>query len=282
MVSLPSVRRNGALPSVVYPFKGILHFLHHPRRIAGPILFSALKSSVLSLLAVIPLFKYGFSAQSHLISKIYLLVVPEASFPWLIHAGAAIASGFLCVFEAFGIMSQIHIHIVGSYPDRFFESVLVERNIIPPPATASASQDPPYEDIDGTKPKVHSVISPVGMMLGAAKEDQSWGEFFVRPIVYLVTLPLSVVPMGGPVLFITIQALFRGGESHKRYFDLYHWNNNQRQGRIEREFWKYQFFGMVASALEMIPFAGFVFGFTSQIGAAMWIADLEEGDDKLA
>jgi hypothetical protein len=38
-------------------------------------------------------------------------------------------------------------------------------------------------------------------------------------------------------------------------------------------------FGVVAFALEMVPFANLVFAFTNTVGAALWAADLErEGE----
>ncbi|KAI7866729.1 hypothetical protein BDF14DRAFT_1809245 [Spinellus fusiger] len=274
MVSLPTLRRNGALPSVVYPFKGIFHFIHHPRRIAGPILLSALKASVLSFIVIIPLFKYGYGIQARLISQLYMAIVPGQHHEWLVHTGASMASIFFCIFESFAATIQIHTYVVGSFPDRFFDTVLQERQILPP-LSSEAVQEPVYTSLDAQKPHKHYALSPVGLMMNCAKQEQSYGEMFVRPILYIATLPLNLIPVAGPFLFMTFQAMFRGGEAHKHYFDLYHWNDDKRQKHIEDSTWSYQLFGMVATTLEMIPFAGFIFNFTSQIGAAMWIADVE-------
>lgn len=38
-------------------------------------------------------------------------------------------------------------------------------------------------------------------------------------------------------------------------------------------------FGIAANLLELIPVVGIFFAFTNQVGAALWAADLEKGQE---
>ncbi|KAI8388323.1 uncharacterized protein BYT42DRAFT_491668 [Radiomyces spectabilis] len=271
-------RLEGPLPAVAYPFRGVLHFIHHPRRIAGPILSSAVKASVLSLVAIVPIVRYGFGPQAQLASRIYLEWRPQDA--WFAGIGASITGGLLCLMESFAVVAQLHQFLVGSVQDRFFDTVLQERGRLPPRAEASRkSHEGTVDDKSGSaRMKKHAFLSPVNIMILTARESDSWRLALLRPLVFLATLPLNFVPVVGPASFVAIQAIFRGGETHKRYFNLHHWSDEKRQQRVEEAFGQYLRFGMLATALEMIPFAGFVFSYTNQIGAAMWITDINQDE----
>ncbi|GJD03938.1 hypothetical protein ColKHC_12763 [Colletotrichum higginsianum] len=73
-------------------------------------------------------------------------------------------------------------------------------------------------------------------------------------IRYLIYLPLNFIPVVGTVIFIALQA------EAKPSMDA---------------------FGLVATALEMIPFASIVFTFTNAVGAALWAADIEAKDTSM-
>lgn len=40
-------------------------------------------------------------------------------------------------------------------------------------------------------------------------------------------------------------------------------------------------FGLVATGLELIPFASMIFSFTNTVGAALWAADIEKKDSSM-
>ncbi|KAF7721255.1 hypothetical protein EC973_005000 [Apophysomyces ossiformis] len=122
----------------------------------------------------------------------------------------------------------------------------------------------------------HRYLSPLNIMFLTSQKEESWGLIFLRPAVFLVTLPLYIIPVAGPAMFLSIQAVFKGGETHKRYFAVYKWTDTQRERRVEYACWQYYRFGMIATLLEMVPFAGFLFSYTNQIGAAMWAMDLHD------
>ncbi|KAI9249670.1 hypothetical protein BDA99DRAFT_541980 [Phascolomyces articulosus] len=291
------------LPPAFYPIRGFLHLVHNYKTLAGPILSSAIKASVLSLLAVVPLVKYGFGPQSRLLSKLYLELRPQDQAKWFLGAGTAATATLLTIMESFAIMGKLGDHFVGSVRDRFFDAILEEHNALPKkkqkkndPSSSSSikagedlveslnvaaekvKKEIP-QDLDQAKAKAHTFLSPINIMTMYAQSEDSWKMFILKPILFLVTLPLNLIPVVGPAAFIGIQGLSRGGQTHKRYFDLYEWTMARRQRQIEQAFYQYHQFGVVATILEMIPFAGFVFSYTNHIGAAMWVMDLKDSNN---
>ncbi|GKT66507.1 regulator of rDNA transcription protein 8 [Colletotrichum tofieldiae] len=71
---------------------------------------------------------------------------------------------------------------------------------------------------------------------------------------YLIYLPLNFIPVVGTVIFIALQV------EAKPSTDA---------------------FGLVATALEMIPFVSVIFTFTNAVGAALWAADIEAKDTSM-
>ncbi|GKT45969.1 outer spore wall protein RRT8 [Colletotrichum spaethianum] len=71
---------------------------------------------------------------------------------------------------------------------------------------------------------------------------------------YLIYLPLNFIPVVGTVIFIALQV------EATPFTDA---------------------FGLVATALEMIPFASVIFTFTNAVGAALWAADIEAKDTSM-
>ncbi|OHE95875.1 hypothetical protein CORC01_08872 [Colletotrichum orchidophilum] len=102
-------------------------------------------------------------------------------------------------------------------------------------------------------------------------------------IRYLIYLPLNFIPVVGTVIFISLQgkllqslsARGRGQAVHGRYFQLKNWSSSRRADWLKRHSGPYTAFGLVATALEMIPFASVLFTFTNAVGAALWAADIE-------
>ncbi|KAI7905413.1 uncharacterized protein BX663DRAFT_483932 [Cokeromyces recurvatus] len=285
------VQEHSSLPTAAYPIRGFIHFLRHPRRHAGPIFISIIKVIATSSLFVIPLYKYGYRFQNSLLVKIYNSLFLSNGFSSSIKSNILIniTSLLLCFIETSAITLQISSHFVGDIRARLFDSVLKERNGLPT-TTKSKGDDVAVisEKVSGINSSSSShqrnlqqhpyrhFLSPYNIMIMSAQQDDSWSIFFLRSALFVLTLPLNVVPILGPLSFISIQALFRGGMAHRRYFQLYNWTPEQRQHRIETYFWQYQRFGLVATVMEMIPIAGYVFMYTNQIGAAMWAMDLHD------
>jgi hypothetical protein len=152
-----------------------------------------------------------------------------------------------------------------------FDSVLKERNGLPDPNASSESLALISEQVGGPAipdngMKPYSFFTPTNIMIVSSQRDDTWMVYLLKYSVFIMTLPLNIVPVVGPFCFISIQALFRGGMAHQRYFQLYQWTPAQRQRRIEACFWQYHRFGLVATALEMIPFVGYLFMYTNEVG----------------
>lgn len=256
-----NVLREQHLPTAAYPLRGFAHFLHHPKRHVGPICISILKAFGASALAIIPLYKYGYDIQRNVISILYKGIIKDS--PSTSYILAAVTSSILFFLETSAITLQLGGHFVGSVHERLFDSVLKERKGWPGTDKVQVS-----EQVGGSGVTLnhHPFLSPMNLMILSAEVDESWSIFLLKPAIFVMTLPLNLVPILGPFCFISIQALFTGGSAHRRYFQLYNWSPAQRQRRVETYFWQYERFGIVSSALEMIPFVGYVFTYTNQIG----------------
>ncbi|KAI8637815.1 hypothetical protein BD408DRAFT_374506 [Parasitella parasitica] len=272
--------REPRLPTAAYPIRGFAHFLHHPRRHAGPIFLSIIKVVAASSVVVVPLYRYGYRFQHALLEQAYKALFSNTPQTSLDSFFVRTSSFLLCLVETSAITLQIGNHFIGSIRARLFDSVLKERHGLP--AMQDSDNDALAlitEKVAGpahtTVPKYH-FLSPCNLMILSAQQDEDWPIFLLRSALFVLTLPLNIVPVVGPICFVSIQALFRGGVAHKRYFQLYKWTPEQRQRRIETYFWQYQRFGLVATALEMLPFAGYLFMYTNQIGAALWAMDLHD------
>ncbi|KAG2221828.1 hypothetical protein INT45_003542 [Circinella minor] len=294
-------KKQKPLPPAFYPLRGLLHLAHNYKTLGGPILSSAIKASVLSLLAVVPLVKYGFGPQSQLLSKLYFELRPQDQAKWFVGIGTAATASILTIMESFAIMGKLNDHFVGSVRDRFFDAILAEHNALPTTnknkknkttnqnpeqlveslnvTTEKMKKEMTIKDLNEAKIKAYTFLSPMNIMTMYAQSEDSWKLFILKPLLFLITLPLNLIPVVGPVAFIGIQGLSKGGETHKRYFDLNEWSVVRRQRQIEQGFYQYHQFGVVATILEMIPFAGFVFSYTNHIGAAMWVMDLKESNN---
>ncbi|KAI9265927.1 hypothetical protein BY458DRAFT_437902 [Sporodiniella umbellata] len=261
-----------------YPFRGFLHLLHHPGKYAGPILISVLKVAATSTFTVVPLLWFGYGPQKDIIFKVYRHILEPKTSERFSLSMSTLTAVVLCSLEAATLTVQLGLYFIGSIQDRLFDSILRERNGLPEPKqdTLIVSETVGGSAQEASDLKHHRYLSPREVAIMAAQMDDSWSSFLLRPTIFVLTLPLNVVPIVGPAAFIGIQALFRTGEAHKRYYSLYHWSKVQIHRRVDTKFWQYYRFGLMATILEMIPFAGYIFMYTNQIGAAMWAMDLHE------
>lgn len=107
-------------------------------------------------------------------------------------------------------------------------------------------------------------------------------KFTPKAIIrYIMYLPLNFIPVVGTLAFIFIQARGRGKAVHDRYFQLKKWSSSQRASWVKKHAGPYTAFGLVATALELIPFASMFFSFTNTVGAALWAADIEQKDTSM-
>ncbi|KAI8080085.1 uncharacterized protein BX664DRAFT_362195 [Halteromyces radiatus] len=298
-----------------YPVRGVIHLVHHSRRLGKPIAISTFKACAVSLLALIPLYRVGYHWQVRLIGHFYRQLARDQSGASLASSilqvlgpgtMAVVTSGILCLAESFMVTSQVTQYFIGSIRDRLFDAVLEEHGMILPVENNNNNnnekenhhhhhhhehQQPILDTVEdwvvekldikalpSTSDEMKSAakwwLSGTHIMGLCAKEEASeWPLTWLPPVIYIISLPLTFIPMIGPVGFLAMQGICQGGAAHRRYFDMYQWSNTRRQQHINRLYWQYHQFGMVASALEMVPFFGFFFAYTNQVGAAMLVVD---------
>ncbi|KAH7100318.1 hypothetical protein BKA62DRAFT_706658 [Auriculariales sp. MPI-PUGE-AT-0066] len=94
--------------------------------------------------------------------------------------------------------------------------------------------------------------------------------------MYLISLPLNLVPVVGTAAFILLQGRRAGPRFHGRYFQLKGLSGSQRDEFVSTRRGAYTGFGAAAVVLNLIPFVAIPFAFTHAVGAALWAADMEK------
>ncbi|KAL2269439.1 hypothetical protein VTJ83DRAFT_1623 [Remersonia thermophila] len=108
-------------------------------------------------------------------------------------------------------------------------------------------------------------------------------KFSLTEIIrYFMYLPLNFIPVIGTAAFILLRGRSRGEAVHERYFQLKGWSASRKHQWLKEHRAPYTGFGTVATVLEMIPLASVLFSFTNTVGAALWAADIEAKEIKMA
>ncbi|ORX46287.1 hypothetical protein DM01DRAFT_1311136 [Hesseltinella vesiculosa] len=277
---------------VSYPVLGACHLYRHPRRLGKPIVISTLKACAVSLLALGPLYLFGYRWQARMFRRLFAFLSdhPDAGASMMQQFGnsslATMASGLACLVESMFVTTQTSQLYIGSVRERFFDAVLETEGML-----IEKGQDEQHhgykkswlvaQDVVTQGQQEQSKVPLVWplhplMTVCARKDAKRFPLVLVPSLVYFVGLPLTMIPTLGPVAFLGLQGACQGGICHRRYFDLAGHDDTQRQDWLQSHFWQYQQFGMVASLLEMIPFIGFFFAYTNQVGAALWLVDMNK------
>ncbi|TFK73815.1 hypothetical protein BDN72DRAFT_134542 [Pluteus cervinus] len=101
-------------------------------------------------------------------------------------------------------------------------------------------------------------------------------ESFKCSVLFLVELPLNLIPGFGTPLFFLLQAYHLGPLHHYHYFQLLGWDDITRKEYIHQNRWKYIAFGLVHVLLQLIPVLNIFFLFSTGAGAALWASKAEE------
>ncbi|TFK73818.1 hypothetical protein BDN72DRAFT_761017 [Pluteus cervinus] len=100
-------------------------------------------------------------------------------------------------------------------------------------------------------------------------------ESFKCSVLFLVELPLNLIPVIGTPLFFLLQAYHLGPLHHYHYFQLMGWDDATRKEYIRQNRWKYIAFGLVHVLLQLIPVFNIYFLFSTGAGAALWASKAE-------
>jgi len=96
--------------------------------------------------------------------------------------------------------------------------------------------------------------------------------------MYLISLPLNLIPVVGTAVFILLQGRLAGPRFHGRFFQLRGLSDDSRDKFVQTHRGAYTGFGTAATVLNLIPFVAIPLAFSHCVGAALWAAELEKHD----
>ncbi|TFK42803.1 hypothetical protein BDQ12DRAFT_597801 [Crucibulum laeve] len=241
-----------------YPLLGITYFISHPSlyRAVAPTLVKALATSV------------GIT-----MGLFFFTYLPQVAFCALFSGPFAFFTAALMVFsEAYVLITMVSkAFFLSAAQDRIFDAVLIQQG-----NEKLVSRGREVRTSSGFKTLGKSVTKPLNRL---SKEG------ILR---YIISLPLNSIPAVGTVLFLLyngtshVISIKAGPGFHARYFQLKGLDAQSREAFVEKRKGAYTAFGATALALNLIPLAGLVFGFTSTVGAALWANQLEKSEATVA
>ncbi|KAH6630167.1 hypothetical protein B0J18DRAFT_407458 [Chaetomium sp. MPI-SDFR-AT-0129] len=228
--------------SYMYPIKGIFYFFAHPE------LWKPLRSRI------IPYFSLYSSVLG---SMFFFTYLPQLALMAFVNGPLAVFTTALLILNESstitGIVSRNYL-LQDAILDTF-DGTLVARNksqVVAEGREVKRSGD---------------AIQRLGKAL-----KKPFGRFSVNELIrYVIYLPLNFIP-----------GRSRGESVHDRYFQLKGWPSARRSKWLKEHRGPYTAFGTVATLLELIPVASVFFSFTNTVGAALWAADIEAKESKMA
>ncbi|KAI2464762.1 hypothetical protein F4781DRAFT_411925 [Annulohypoxylon bovei var. microspora] len=233
----------------LYPFKGIFYFTMHKS------LWKPFSSRILPTLGL----TLGVFA-----SMFFFTYLPQLAVLMFINGPLAVFTTILLIIsESSTIINVISRNFLlqDALLDTF-DGTLVARN-----ATGIVKEGRQLKS--GNDP-----ISRLGKIL-KSPFSKFTPKAFIRCVMYL---SLNFIPVVGTIIFIFVQGRSRGNAIHGRYFQLKGWSSSQQRDWLKRHTAPYTTFGTIATLLEMIPVISMFFAFTNTVGAALWAADIEQGN----
>ena len=122
-----------------------------------------------------------------------------------------------------------------------------------------------------------NILARLGGFVGMSKRtsftsSNSTIDSFIRSLLYL---PLNFIPIIGTIAFFALKGKRIGQNALNRYFELKGFSAREREEWLQRHEGEYVSFGVVASVLEMVPFASLGLMCTNTVGAALWASSVE-------
>ncbi|KAJ3050105.1 hypothetical protein HK097_008910 [Rhizophlyctis rosea] len=243
------------LPPSSYPPRGILYFLIRPSlwgRVICPFILTLLLGLIILILSMVYLLPLQARA-----------VIAAGCPPW----AAWLTMVIITILESAIITLLMFALIIPIYQDSLFDAVLRSRGL-------------------GYLVDRKRSLSQHGLVIwGGAAAGVVWAVVYVffQILVLLITLPLHAIPILGTMLYCFINGwvLCWGLLLHWdiEFLDLSISESRRRAKSRKTEYFQ---FGVVATALEIIPLANLLFTWTNVVAAALWVADEVEYDEKQA
>lgn len=101
-------------------------------------------------------------------------------------------------------------------------------------------------------------------------------DVILRFVLFVVSLPLNLIPVIGNLLFAWIHSTLIAWDYHVFYFEIKNWGYKQQKDWILDHKVKYTSFGLQALLLHMVPFVGPFFVFSNAAGAALLAIKFEK------
>ncbi|RUS30540.1 hypothetical protein BC938DRAFT_479270 [Jimgerdemannia flammicorona] len=266
-----------------YPIRGIVHFLHHIRRFSSPIALPLTKGLVLSSATIIPLFRYGFHPQANaiklLLSRVFFRHAADRHplLTWAFAGAGVVSATILCLGESYAIWTYLVGGFLSNIPRLMWNQTLQDHSFV----KLEPYTETPEEAVMTAKTRDH-YLSTNHLIILYSRDPAIegdflyWRQFFCRPILFIVTLPLNSIPFLGFWVFLFLNGLPLTGAALQMYLSAKKMTTLQRRRYVKERYRACQSFGIVATWLEMVPILGIVFVCTNQIGAALWAIDEEQ------
>ncbi|KAI8099785.1 uncharacterized protein BX664DRAFT_322113 [Halteromyces radiatus] len=233
-------------PSAIYPLKGFIFFIQHPKELW-------LKTLLPLLLTL------GFGIVSLVVAIVYLL-------PWQVHSLeqahwpswiAWFVAIILVILESAIFDILCYAILLPFFQDAVFDATLQARGLLD---RISIEQ-----------------TDPIWIKCGRSLSSSIIFIFFVvlaRVLVLIITLPLNLIPIIGTILTCYING-FPACWGLTIHHDLELRGMKVRQSL--RGAWSHRLayinFGALQTFLELIPIANLIFMWTNIVGAALWLGD---------
>lgn len=280
----------------LYPILGVLYLVQHIRQLGPQFVRSLLVSFVATIAVLLPLSVLTFKYQRRLV--LFLLRLVVTTFPFFFPSTSKSFSFLGLNFTTWstlvltvGETSLLIALVMGEVLKKerskgLFKVVIARHNVsVGPLATVvhHHHQNPSSgshgskglredEHSDGDEDDIN--VAPAEAMLSPKISKQrkrdvvksASSQLAKRISLWFMTLPLTFVPVLGPIVFCYINSKTRVPDVHRRYFDMKDMTVDEREKWVKSRQADYQAFAFVSQALELIPILSVLFGFTNTIG----------------
>lgn len=235
--------------SALYPIKGIFYFLGHRRY------YTFLKSRFIPIV-LLSLFIYGLLFTFAYLPIVAFLAIWHGPTAWINGAFLVLGAGSAIIallFEAF-FVDETLVDI--------FDAVLIDQGC---------------QDLVSNGRQLDDGEPSSVRMLGKPTISSVYSPFSFRQIaLFIITLPLSFIPIIGIVFFLIVNGFYAGSLSHHRLYKLQGLDKKQRKQEVNKRKLKYTWFGAVHLTLQLVPGLSMLFLLTSAAGSGLWAAKLEK------
>lgn len=250
LMFMPFEMMSGVEVRLLYPLRGMQYFATHPV-LWGNLLLLTIPQVILTVSVFVV--AYAF------------LYPPQAALAFLLNGPAGTIAAFISLFQqATSITRSISEVFLFPKPLRvLFDGVLVQEGMDRVILQGRLNAPPASEESDYRRATNWLKSVPRKLLF------PTW--LFMIVLRFL----LSFIPFLGPLLVIAIDGPGTAGRCLGRYFELKCYDKPMVNAFIRKHRVQWYWFGLCASALESIPFVGFVFTFTNTTGGALWAARIE-------